>query len=74
VVPVAAKPPVRKTTGPSAVKRPVRSAKASEPSYEKVQLRAYFIGERRKRLGIPGDETSDWVQAEIEIKAESEPT
>jgi hypothetical protein len=48
----------------------VRSSKAKEPTYEQVQLRAYFIGERRKSLGISGDETSDWVQAEIELKAE----
>jgi hypothetical protein len=44
------------------------SEKAKEVSYEQVQLRAYFISERRKILGIPGDETSDWVQAEIELK------
>jgi hypothetical protein len=72
--PIAAKPPVRKTTGTGAAKRPVSAKKAPEPSYEKLQLRAYFIGERRKRLGIAGDETSDWVQAEIEVKAESEST
>jgi hypothetical protein len=33
-------------------------------------LRAYFIGERRRSLGIPGDETSDWVAAERELLAE----
>ena len=64
--PAAEKPAIRKTTA----KRPAGSSKAKEPSYEQVQLRAYFIGERRKSLGIPGDETSDWVQAELELKAE----
>jgi hypothetical protein len=68
--PVAEKPSVRKTAGGGTEKRPVRSSKAKQPSYEQVQLRAYFIGERRKSLGIPGDETSDWVQAEIELKTE----
>jgi len=71
--PVAETPSVRKTAGTGLTKRSVRSSKAKEPSYEQVQLRAYFIGERRKSLGIPGDETSDWVQAELELKAEPAP-
>jgi hypothetical protein len=33
-------------------------------------LRAYFIGERRRKLGFPGDETSDWVEAKREISEE----
>ncbi len=73
--PVAETPSVQKTAGTGLTKRSVRSSKgkAKEPSYEQVQLRAYFIGERRKSMGIPGDETSDWVQAELEIKAELAP-
>jgi hypothetical protein len=71
--PVAEVPSLAKSAGTGIVKRPVRSSKAKEPSYEQVQLRAYFIGERRKSLGVPGDETSDWVQAEIELKAEFSP-
>jgi hypothetical protein len=39
---------------------------------EEIQLRAYFIGERRAALGIFGDSTSDWIQAERELKAEAE--
>ena len=70
--PVAAKPSVRKSAGTATVKPPARTSKAKAPSYEQVQLRAYFIGERRKNLGIPGGETSDWVQAELELKAELE--
>jgi hypothetical protein len=72
-VPIAETPPVRKSIGIGTAKRPVRSSKANEPTYEQVQLRAYFIGERRKSLGISGDETSDWVQAELELKAELAP-
>jgi hypothetical protein len=68
--PAAERPTALKSTAPETVKRPVRSSKAKEPSYEQIQLRAYFIGERRKSLGIPGNETSDWVQAELELKAE----
>ena len=42
----------------------------AQPSNEQVALRAYFIGERRRKLGLPGDETSDWVLAEREISEE----
>jgi hypothetical protein len=42
----------------------------AQPSNEQIALRAYFIGERRRNLGIPGDETSDWVEAEREISEE----
>jgi hypothetical protein len=40
------------------------------PTYEQVQLRAYFISERRRKLGLPGDESHDWLTAEQELKAE----
>src|SRR4029077_15223122 len=69
----AATPSVRKSASTGSVKRHVRSSKGKEPSHEQIQLRAYFIGEQRKSLGIPGNETSDWVQAELELKAELGP-
>ena len=37
---------------------------------EQIQLRAYFIAERRKNSGIAGDENGDWAQAERELRAE----
>jgi hypothetical protein len=37
---------------------------------EDVALRAYFIAEKRQKLGLPGDSTSDWVQAEAELTSE----
>jgi hypothetical protein len=42
----------------------------TQPSSEQVALRAYFIAERRRILGIHGDETSDWVAAERELLEE----
>src|ERR1700680_3966558 len=59
---------VRKSTGAGTAESPVRSSRTKELTYEQVQLRAYFIGERRKSLGISGDETSDWVQAKLELE------
>lgn len=45
--------------------------KSKEPTVEQIQLRAYFIAERRKTLGLHGDATSDWVQAERELREEA---
>ena len=42
----------------------------AQPSREQVALRAYFIAERRRTLGIHGDETSDWAAAEGELLEE----
>ena len=42
------------------------------PTIAQIQLRAYFIAERRVSLGIAGDSMSDWVQAERELKEEAE--
>ena len=70
-VPALAEPKkttVRMSMSTRTAKSSVRSKQPKEPSYEQIQLRAYFIGERRKSLGIQGDETSDWVQAERELK------
>jgi hypothetical protein len=36
-----------------------------------ISLRAYFIAERRQAMGWPGDSTSDWAEAERQLKAES---
>jgi hypothetical protein len=64
------KAPVRKSTGTETAKGPVHFKRTERASYEQIQLRAYFIGERRKSLGILGDETSDWVDAERELSEE----
>jgi hypothetical protein len=44
--------------------------KVQEPTFEEIQLQAYFIAERRARLGVPGDAASDWVEAEAVLKAQ----
>jgi hypothetical protein len=66
---VPAKKNTKRKAVASAAKAPVEDQKNKifEDSREQVALRAYFIGERRRSLGIAGDETSDWVQAEQEL-------
>ncbi|MBV9999696.1 MAG: DUF2934 domain-containing protein [Verrucomicrobia bacterium] len=45
----------------------VAPAPLEEPTDDQVQLRAYFISERRQREGLPGDDQSDWAQAREEL-------
>ena len=40
-------------------------------SSEDIALRAYFIAERREKMGWHGDSTGDWVEAERQLKAEA---
>ncbi len=38
---------------------------------DQIATRAYYIGERRQRMGWPGDPASDWIEAEAQLVAES---
>jgi hypothetical protein len=35
---------------------------------EEISLKAYYIAERRRHLGLPGTPESDWLQAERELR------
>lgn len=63
---VKAKPTARAT-------KPAKSAAPKMPSYtsDDVALRAYFISEKRRNLGLPGDEHQDWLEAERQLVSES---
>lgn len=73
--PVAAKAPRVAAAKPAAAaKKPVtRKAAApaptAEPAHALIALRAYFISEKRRAAGLPGDDISDWVEAERQIRA-----
>jgi hypothetical protein len=60
----------RKASSSSTTKNKSRKKVLAQPNVEQVALRAYFIGERRRNLAMPGDETSDWIAAEREILEE----
>jgi hypothetical protein len=51
-------------------KKAKRDKNHGSPTYEQVQLRAYFISEQRRNVGVAGDEHSDWVRAERELRDE----
>ncbi len=59
IKPVAAKP--KRVTRPKA---PIITS-------DDIALRAYFIAEKRRSQGLPGDEHQDWVEAERQLAAES---
>jgi hypothetical protein len=70
---VKAKPAEKTTKTPAA--KPKRTAK-SAPSFahEDVALRAYFLSEKRRSQGLPGNEHQDWVEAERQLLAEGSGT
>lgn len=41
-----------------------------DPTNDQISMRAYFISERRRRLDIPGDANSDWLEAKRQLLAE----
>jgi hypothetical protein len=58
-----------------ALRAKVKAAAVTKPTVSitpaDIALRAYFIAEKRQKLGLPGDSTSDWVEAERQLHAEA---
>jgi hypothetical protein len=50
---------------------PKSTAAGSQPTDEQIRLRAYFISERRHRLRLPGDASSDWLEAKRQLMSET---
>jgi hypothetical protein len=55
--------------------KPKRVPKPATPTptftRDDIALRAYFISEKRRAHGLPGDEHQDWVEAERQLLQES---
>ena len=64
-----AKPAGFKLRKPDVTEVPV--APVSTISSEDIALRAYYIGEKRQKLGLPGDSAQDWLEAERQLSAEA---
>jgi hypothetical protein len=70
--------PVAKPAKAVKVAKPAKAPKAVEPvvpvfTTDDVALRAYFISEKRRAHGLPGNEHQDWLEAERQLTAESQP-
>jgi hypothetical protein len=70
VTPSLGEPTAMALTGETVMTVQAGPSTGEEPTVEQIQLRAYFISERRKSAGLPGDETGDWVQAREELRKE----
>lgn len=57
----------------AAPRRTPKTAPARTPAFttDDVALRAYFVAEKRRQHGLPGDEHQDWIEAESQLLAES---
>jgi hypothetical protein len=67
------KPAAKAAKAPAAkAKRAAKAPARAKPRYtrEDVARRAYFISEKRRAHGLPGDEHQDWIEAERQILAE----
>src|ERR1700719_1748588 len=51
----------------------VAAAATPGPTDEEICIRAYFISERRRRCGLPGDANSDWIEAKRHLLSEIGP-
>jgi hypothetical protein len=50
---------------------PKPPAKEPSISHDDISLRAYFIAERRHKMGWPGESGSDWADAVKQLRAEA---
>lgn len=64
----AIRPAKASSSKPKRAVKPVTS-NGAVLSTEDVALRAYFIAEKRRRDGLPGDEHQDWLEAERQLSA-----
>ncbi len=63
----------KKKAPKTASKSPMEATAAMEPTDAEIRMRAYFIAERRHRLGLPGDSNSDWLEAKRQLISETGP-
>lgn len=59
------------TAGKTKVSMPSEAAHGGDASDEAIRTRAYFISERRRRFGLPGDADSDWLEAKRQLLSET---
>jgi hypothetical protein len=65
--------PARKKASPPKTRVSKSAATRGSGSDDQIRTRAYFIAERRHRLGLPGDVSSDWLEAKRQLLSELGP-
>jgi len=66
-------PKKRSTARKTATPKQPAMRRTAEPPDEEIRLRAYFISERRRRFDLPGNASSDWLEAKRQLLSESGP-
>ncbi len=78
--PVKTKAPGKTKIAPTPATKPARNTKSApksarkkavEITNEQIAERAYYIGERRQNENLPGDPSTDWIEAEKVLRAEA---
>ena len=59
------------TAAKAQVSLPPEAAQGGDSSDEAIRIRAYFISERRRRFGLPGDADSDWLEAKRQLLSQT---
>jgi hypothetical protein len=67
----AAKEKISKPAASQPSESPAVPPVATEPSDDAIRTRAYFLGERRARLSLPGDSAHDWIEARRQLLEEA---
>lgn len=65
------KRPVAKKPAAPRKRAAAKAPKAPAFTQEDIATRAYFVSERRRAAGLPGDEHGDWLEAERQLLAEN---
>ena len=60
---------VSKSSAPAPMPAPV--VEVPQIPRKEIQMRAYFISERRQTMGWPGNSSTDWIEAESQLLAEA---
>ena len=61
----------KKLVGKIRAKTAPVAAKMFDLTNDQISMRAYFISERRRRLDLPGDANSDWLEAKRQLLSET---
>ena len=70
--PAAQQKKTKKAASPKASKKTTKKkGTIPSPTIEEISLRAYYIAERRQKMGWPGDSQSDWLEAERQLLEEA---
>ena len=61
------------TAGKTAPRKPAAPRRKKQEGHKQddVALRAYFLAEKRLKLGLPGDPLADWIEAERQLLVEA---